>query len=577
MSEEVNKTDSAETQKENVVKADSIDILSEYNKIINQKKVLEVAEDLLIEEGLQSRDPQQIVKAMEAMEIKKNKVENNRKTTMVDPLVFNEEFGYKKSATKMSYNMLMKMAKSPIVSAIIKTRKNQVASFSEPQENRHDSGFVVEKKNYNGNHKSKKDTITKEDEENIRYITEFILNCGKDSCWARDDFDTFLRKAVEDTLTFDQWNFEIVRNKAGELIEFIAVDAMTCRIADSYEDDEYEGDREQIGGYFPSFLQIINEQTYAEFYPWELCFAVRNPSTRLHSNNYGRSELEDMVQIVTSQLWADEYNRNFFKQGAAPKGILKVKGGINNPRINDFKQQWRAMISGVYNAFKTPIVDSDEIEFVDLQKSSRDMEFGKWQEYLIRLCCALYSISPEEIGFSTASGMGGGNSSSYEGSQSNEAKLKFSKDKGLKPLLKFIERQINKMIVSQMDNRYVFKFVGLEVETEAEFRNKWKDEVQNIKTIDEVRADLNLPPLPEGKGEFILNPTFTSKLQQEAMLEQQEKMFAGGGDEGEEVEEEEEGSEEGGADYYEEEIDEVKAMNNPFFEDFNKMINLLNE
>lgn len=556
-------------------KSEDKDLLRQYNNIVNKKKELEIREHLLIEKGLTSQDPQTVMKALQAQEIKRNKGSENRKTTFIDPLLFNDEFGYKKAVDKMSYHLLHRMSKTPIINAIIKTRKNQVAAFSEPQEDRFSPGFVIEKKSFYKKPGEKE--LSKEDLENIEFITEFILNCGVDASWSRDDFDTFLRKMVEDSLIFDQMNFEVVRNRGGELHEFLAVDAMTCRIADSFDDETYEGDREQIGGYYPSYVQVIEERTYAEYYPWELAFGRRNPSTRIHSYNYGRSELEDMVQVVTSQLWADEYNRNFFKQGAAPKGILKVKGGINNPRLNEFKQQWKAMISGVYNAFKTPVIDTEEIDFVDLQKGNKDMEFGRWQDYLIKLACALYTIDPTEIGFASSTGTGD-SGSLFEGrSGANEAKLKFSKDKGLKPLLKFIERQINKMVVSQIDNRYRFRFVGYDSETEEQFRARWKDEVSYIKTIDEIRNELDLEPLPNGAGEIIMSPTFTSKLQQDAMMQQQADMFGGGS--------EEDGGEEQASNLFGEQVDQgseeaqpliTKSIQNPFEYEFNRYLAELN-
>lgn len=538
------------------------DLLQKFKDLSSKKLELEISENLLIENGLNSRDPQQVIKALQAAEIKKNKGVSERKTTFVDPLMFNEEFGYKKAADKMSYFLLARMAKTPIINSIIKTRKNQVAAFSEPQEDRFKPGFVIEKKNFYK--KGKEKDLSKEDQENIEYITNFILNCGAENSWSRDDFDTFLRKMVEDSLIFDQMNFECVRRRNGTLLEFIGTDASTIRIADSYDDITYSGDREAIGGYFPSYVQVIHEQTHAEYYPWELSFGRRNPTTRIYSNNYGRSEMEDMVQIITSQLWSDEYNRNFFKQGSAPKGLIKVKGGLNNPRLNEFKQQWKAMITGVHNSFKTPIIDTEEIDFIDLQKGNKDMEFGRWQDYLIKLACALYTIDPSEIGFSSSTGTGESNSM-FENAGNSEARIKFSRDKGLLPLLKFMERQINKMIVDQIDPRYRFRFVGFDSESEEQARNRWKDEVQNIKTIDEVRAELGLDPLPDGQGKIIMSPTFTGKLQQDSMMAQQESMFAGSED-GEDGAEQETDYDEG----------ETQKAENPFVNEFNKVIRELN-
>ena len=53
-----------------------------------------------------------------------------------------------------------------------------------------------------------------------------------------DSFDTFLRKIVRDTLSFDQVSVEVVPDNFGLPFEFVAVDASTIRIA---ADDRYIG------------------------------------------------------------------------------------------------------------------------------------------------------------------------------------------------------------------------------------------------------------------------------------------------------------------------------------------------
>ena len=163
------------------------------------------------------------------------------------------------------------------------------------------------------------------------------------SQWEHDDFDTFIRKIVDDSLIYDQMTFECVRNRRGQIESFMATDASTFRIADSFFDKDYDNaffarngasvwqDRNDFGkkihGYYPSFVQVYQNTKVNEFYPWELCFGVRNPSTSIYANGYGVSELEELINVVTSMLWGDEYNRRFFSQGSAPspKGLLKNK------------------------------------------------------------------------------------------------------------------------------------------------------------------------------------------------------------------------------------------------------------
>ena len=496
------------------------------DEINNKRQEFEIEEQMLIEEGLQSTDPSEVIKAMNVVKIRGNEGIKDRKAVFIDPEDFYNSFGYKSRPTKMSYDMLTAMSRQPIINAIIKTRKNQIATFSQPQKDRFSAGFVIKKK---GTRKAG-EKLSHEDIERIDEVTEFILNTGEHSSWSRDDFNTFLRKIIGDSLTYDQMCFEIVRSRGGGLHEFLAVDATTIRIAESYDDQSWQERKgeldpmgkplKEIGGYYPSYVQVIddNTQANAEFYPWEMCFGVRNPTTRLWGNGYGRSELEDLVAVVTSMLWSDQYNRNFFKVGASPKGMIRIKGGGNNARLTEFKQQWKAMVAGVANSWKTPVIDSESMDWIDLQKTSRDMEFSKWQEYLIKLSCALYTIDPSEVGF--ASGSASDSKPMFE--SNNASKIKYSKDKGLAPLLRFVESQINKYIVSQIYPDLTFEFVGLNAETEQEFMTKLKDEVTNWKTINEIRAEMELKPLAKG-GDIVLNTVYTTNLQQEAMAQQMEE------------------------------------------------------
>lgn len=541
------------------------------SEIEQQKKMLALEEISLVEKGLESHNPADILKAMEVVKIQQNAGSDDRKSFFVDPLAFDNSFGYKQPPTSITYELLQAMARTPITNSIIKTRKNQIARFAEPQRNRFSTGFVIRKKGFTDN----EDKLSKQDRQRIDEVTEFILNCGETQSWSRDNFETWLRKTTDDSLTFDQDNTEIIRNKNGSVHEFIAVDAMTMRIADSYSDSDYAAQRIKggnnaqplekrtaIAGYYPSYVQTYQSRAIADFYPWEMTFGVRNPTTRIYGNGYGRSELEDMVAIVTSMLHSDQYNSNFFKVGSAPKGILQIKGGMNNPRVKEFIRYWRAMVSGVENAWRTPVIDTESAEWIDMQKNSRDMEFSRWQEYLIKLECALYTIDPSEIGFHLNNG-GDGAKPMFE--KDNASNIKFSKDKGLKPLLKYREAQLNKYIVSQVAPDLVLEFVGLDGENENEYMTRIKDEVGNIKTLNEVRKEANLKPI-EG-GDIVLNSMFIQNKSADQQMQMQQDQMAGmdGGEDPNEMDDE-------GESRFEPKFPEGEEEASPMVKAFNQMV-----
>lgn len=482
-----------------------------------------------LEKALRSDSPDDMVKATQVFTNSiQPKIEQNPKAFFIDPLEFNANLGYKDKPYALSYMTLKRMSKTPIINSIIKTRKNQVADFAEPQENKYSTGFVIRKKPKGGIEQK----MDNRDKRIAFSITDFILKGGNVSQWEHDDFDTFIRKIVDDSLIYDQMTFECIRNRRGQIESFMATDASTFRIADSFFDKDYDNaffarngasvwqDRNDFGkkihGYYPSFVQVYQNTKVNEFYPWELCFGVRNPSTSIYANGYGVSELEELINVVTSMLWGDEYNRRFFSQGSAPKGLLRIKGSNNEAALQQFKQQWQSMITGVMQAWKTPVVEAD-VDWIDLQKNNRDMEYTSWMEYLIKLSCAIYSIDPTEIGWDISRGSSGGGL--FEGSQ--EQRLKHSKDKGLYPLLKFIQRKINKYIIEQINPDFELIFVGLNGLSIDEELKMDIDKVNSFMTVNEAREKHELKPL-EG-GDSPNNATFVQAKNAAMMAEQQQQ------------------------------------------------------
>ena len=509
------------------------------------QKKMEIKRMSIIEKAVKSDNPDDVIAATKAMQKASgvNKNVSPVKAFFIDPLDFNSNLGYKDKTFTLTYSTLRKMAGTPIINAIIKTRKNQIADFAEPQADRYSTGFVVRKKVKLGEGMEMSD----KEKKIANKITDFILNCGRESSWTTDDFDTFIRKIVDDSLTYDQMTFECIRNRKGELERFLATDASTFRFADCAFREDYNNpyftgkggslwynsmpldNYHEIDGYLPQYVQIYQGAVVNQFYPWELCFAVRNPSTSIYSNGYGTSELEELINVVTSMLWGDEYNRRFFSQGSAPKGLLRVKGNINEAALQQFKQQWQAMISGVMNGWKTPVVEAD-VDWIDLQKNNRDMEYSSWMEYLIKLACAIYSIDPSEIGWDIS--RSGGNSGLFEASQAE--RIQNSKDKGLYPMLKFIQRKINKYIVEPIDPDFEFVFMGMNgitIEKELEMDIK---KMSNFQTINETRQKWDLPEL-EVAGDVISNSVFWQAYSQDKQQQNQQMQggfegFGGGGE-----------------------------------------------
>lgn len=488
------------------------DFLKDIQRLEAQGKEAIIERDLMIKKALSSGSADVILKAQTYLSQIEKRTETNQKSMLIDPMMLTTSIGFKEKQIKVSYTVLRKMSYIPVIKAIIETRKEQILSFCEPQADKYSTGFIVrpKRKSYGDNNQAK---ITTAQQKEIDRITDFILNCGTNQNeWHGDSFESITRKCLQDSLALDQLCFEVIHNKKGEPIEWLAVDGATVRLADNT--DKFGNTLphiELVNGYAPLAVQTYMNKVIAEFYPWELCFGIRNPSSDIYSNGYGRSELEDLIETVTSLLNADQYNANYFKVGSNPKGILKVTGNINESRIQEFRAQWQTQMAGVNNAHKLPIIEAEKMDFISTQGNNKDMEYSKYYEFLLKIACAVYKIDPSEIGFP----MSGSSDAKPMFEGNNEARLKYSRDKGLKPLLKFYQQKIQRYIIERLNPEYELIFSGIDSETAEQQLEADIKKVTNYQTVNEIRKKNDLKDLPD--GDIILNPVMLQNKQMAMM------------------------------------------------------------
>lgn len=483
-------------------------LLERINSIKEQEKILAIERDQLLQKALKSGKPTDIYQAQKYYSQVVNQKNSLRggKSIIIDPFESRSSTGFYEKSTTLSFDMLRGMSRVPIIKAVIGTRKDQVSEFATPQPDKYSKGFIIRKSKSGREQGQQEDPLTDQEQREVDTIIDFLLNAGEDEHrWHVDSFDTFIRKIVEDSLAMDQFCFEIVRYRNNDIAEFYATDAATFRIADTYEDETSNIEKNEIDGYLPSYCQIYQNRIISDFYPWELAYGIRNPQTSIYQNGYGRSELEDLVSTVTAMINADSYNSKFFRNGSAPKGALMVKaaGGLDSDKLNEFRSEWNSTMTGAENFHKTPILDAEKMEWLDLQKSNRDMEFSQFQEYLIKVVCAVYKISPEEVGFSTRGSLSGG--SGGLGSGNREQEYDYSREKGLRPLLRTIQKYINSHLVGpKTDYKYELVFVGIDSETEQDEESRLISAGESYMELNEVREARGLDPVDY--GDVVMNP-----------------------------------------------------------------------
>lgn len=495
--------------------------LDELNRL---QKSIPYAFQSKIQASLNSNNPEEIMKAnLYLGEITPNS--GRIQSVFFDPndLSGNGK-GFKDSKGILSFEVLRRMGNIHIIRSIVNTRIEQIQNFLHFSEDDQKEGFTIRKKTSLFKKESKE--ISSAEKKKIEEIVEFLMNSGFNEKWDNiDDFQTFVRKIAFDSLTLDQLAFEVVRDKGWNIKKYRAVDASLIRFLDSVDPKQRERLEDyRFKGYLPRFCMTWDEQILINpttkepilYYPWELGFGIRNKSSDIRKNGYGTSELEILVELITGVLWSIQYNMNNFSIGSTPKGFINVKNAnISDSNLNEFRQAWSQMMTGVRNAKRTPVINGIDLEWIDLDKSNREMEYQEWAQFLVIMVCSVYRIDPSELGFSFK------NQAQLFGQDGQKARLQHSREKGLKPILIFLENIITKYIVSEIDEDYEFVFTGIEVEDEETQVNLDKTKLESgmvsMQDIFKKYSGREFDP----ENDIILNQVY----QQAQASKQQQEMF----------------------------------------------------
>lgn len=480
----------------------------------------------------------------------------------------NDQQGYKEKQGLVGNNVLKNMArKDSIIISIINTKLAQIHPFTQYQKDKYSPGWIIvpdkqadiseedklslanpeledearDKLQYELD-KKRLDLKNKQNED-IEKIKAFVQNCGMpaeetDTTHRRWDLPKYVAAITYDRLVYFYSATELIPTKGGNkvhhfypvcagTIKYVSEESAAAQL-NTYKDliaDRQAKFEKRFDAKKPfKYVQVVRGRKVAAFTEDELIYEAPMPTTDPEDNGYAMGELEMLIQIVTAHLYAEAHNRNFFTQGLGTKGILHIKGdNISRGQLEAFKRQWFNQVINTRNAFRPPIIGmAEDVKWVELAQSNKDMEFDNWMNYLIKVACAIYQIDPSEINFDI--------SKTERGLQeaNNEEKLKASKDKGLRPLLDYVENILNNHILMYWDKnlakKYKFKFVGFDAESRKAEQERLAKETSVWKTINEARIEMGYPPIADGDivGNAIYSQFMAQKLQQKQMDEQQQ-------------------------------------------------------
>jgi hypothetical protein len=436
----------------------------------------------------------------------------------------------------VNFDTLEKIAEQgSIISMFVQHRKRQMEQFARVAIEYGERGFRVKPRlTTEGTEKQK--------QARCRELEDFIMNTGWEYDDDReDDFADFLEYLVRDLIIFDQNATEVQYTREGKVFAFWYVDPTTIKRVDR-ERSEYPQN--------VYFVQQVDKSVRgsgkitAKYSPDQLIFDYSNKRSRLRHRGYGYSLIEMCVDVITTFLFAQAYNKDLFTKEKIPKGFLKVMGDVDTQTLNKVRDAWVSEMSGYGAKFAVPIIPSGKdgagLDWQSLGQSNRDMEYHKLIMLIMSIIGGVFGIDLAELGIKTD------NSTALIG-ESGDARIHHSKDAGLGSILSYIERYVNK-ILRKVDQGYVLNFVGIKDQDAKAAAETAKTELETFRTINEIRLDRGLDEIKEDYANKVLNIQAVQLIQAEAMAGEGEETEGMPGEAGAEGPEGPEGDEDYGVD-----------------------------
>jgi hypothetical protein len=430
----------------------------------------------------------------------------------------------KQAITQVTFSTLRLMVRrTPPVAAIVRTRIRHCGNWAHVPKDRTDSGFKIVMRDSKGK-------PTAADKKRMKELEEMILSCGMaapDPVLGEHKFYDFMQMSLRDSMSCDGAPVEIRpgRNaKKNPVARFQAVDVAQILKVDPVQ---YRSERRVQGDTDKPVLYVQRVQgvTHAEYTDDEMLYMVRNPSTDITTLGYGIAELEELIEVVSSTIFALKYNQDYFKQNSIPPGIINFVGNYSKDALDEFRRQWETMLKGPSAFWKVPFFGMREgqgVQFTPFrQMGDNDMSFHMWLSYLTNMSAAIFCIHPEEFGFQAWAPM----KPSIGNEASPVSRLKHGQDIGLIPILTKFEEMMDE-IVRRIDPAFRFVFQNTSEFDEAADLDYRIKRSQNFTSVNEERAEMDMDPLDGDEYNKPNNPIVVQREQAAVQQKQQEEQMA---------------------------------------------------
>jgi intein/homing endonuclease len=349
-----------------------------------------------------------------------------------DPIGTDHYAGVYKVKKKLLPDSVLKLVRvqNHLVASILRARANTMSMFGHIKKDRFDIGIEVSIKPEFEEHIRPDQMVKIRDR--IEKFKKIIINCGHTDGLPEDEKMTlseFLYLQTLDGLSLGRFATEIVyedndngissdlKDRAKKFHRFRPVDAGTIyktvkkgeaahglretgiKLLEQVTGKKINGVAFEKDEY--AYVQVIEGMPKQAFAPDELIVHNLYPSNDIDHNGYPTTPIDTCISSITTHISIDAYNKLYFQNGRAAKGILVIKSEeLDQNTLNQLKQDFMASINNVGNSFRVPVFGvgkEDEIGWTPMVSSAGDGEFQFLYDAVARNILSTFSMSPDEL------------------------------------------------------------------------------------------------------------------------------------------------------------------------------------
>ena len=154
-------------------------------------------------------------------------------------------------------------------------------------------------------------------------------------------------------------------------------------------------------------LQGIPDNELKDWVPFEAADVLHFTYPSPTNDYYGLPPIYPLLTNLDTELYARQWNKRFFENGAIPPGVLVIPKVLPDNVFNQIKDRFVKQYTGTGNRGKPLILQGGEIgaDYKAFPGQHKDLEYLDGLGYFAKEILAVLGVPPEILGMSSGQGM----------------------------------------------------------------------------------------------------------------------------------------------------------------------------